>query len=203
MSWLAGAEPSLRDYAQILETDGVERGLIGPREAPRLWERHILNCVVVVDPALGLVAPDASVIDVGSGAGLPGLVWAIARPDLRMTLLEPLLRRSTFLEEAVARLGLTNVTVLRGRAEEVKVRADVVTARAVAPMERLLGWVAGLVAPGGEVLALKGDSAASEIDGARAAGFAGDYEIVKCGEGVIDPLTTVVRVRNLTRTRAR
>lgn len=203
MSWLAGAEPFLRDYAQILETDGVERGLIGPREAPRLWERHILNCAVVVDPAMGLVANGASVIDVGSGAGLPGLVWAIARPDLRITLLEPLLRRSTFLEETVARLGLTNATVVRGRAEEVKVRAEVVTARAVAPMERLLGWVGGLVAPGGEVLALKGESAAGEIDAARSAGFAGDYEIVRCGEGVIDPLTTVVRVRNLTRTRAR
>lgn len=203
MSWLAGAEPSLRAYSRLLETDGVERGLIGPREAPRLWDRHILNCAVVVDPALGLVASGASVIDVGSGAGLPGLVWAIARPDVRVTLLEPLLRRSTFLEEAVARLELPNVTVVRGRAEETKLRADVVTARAVAPLERLLGWVARLIAPGGEVLALKGETADAEIDVAREAGFAGDFDVVRCGTGLVDPPTTVVRVRNLTRSRAR
>ena len=198
----AQAEPVLREYAQILATDGVERGLIGPREAPRLWERHIMNCVVVADRDAGLVPADASVIDVGSGAGLPGIVWAIVRPDLRMTLLEPLLRRATFLEEVCQRLQLGHVTVVRGRAEQAEgLTADIVTARAVAPLERLLGWVFPLVATGGQVVALKGQGAAVEIEAARTAGFGGDFEVIRCGAGVVEPPTTVVRIRGLTRSR--
>ena len=199
--WLAPAQSGLAAYADLLAGAGVERGLIGPREVPRLWDRHLLNCAVVVDPESGLVPEGAAVIDVGSGAGLPGLVWAIARPDLDIVLLEPLLRRATFLEEAVSALGLERVRVVRGRAEESKLTAAVVTARAVAPLDRLLGWVARLVAPGGEVLALKGSSAAEEIAVAQAAGIAGTYELIECGVGIVEPSTTVVRIRELQRPR--
>src|SRR3954449_533182 len=127
-------------YAELLATDGVVRGLIGPREAPRLWERHLLNCAVVAE----MIPYGASVLDVGSGAGLPGIVLAVARPDLSVTLVEPLARRTTFLTEAVDTLGLgTTVTVVRARAEEAlrngTPTADVVTARAVAPLDRLAG----------------------------------------------------------------
>jgi 16S rRNA (guanine527-N7)-methyltransferase len=148
-------------YAELLAGPGVERGLIGPREAPRLWERHLLNCVGLAV----LVPAGAAVADLGSGAGLPGLVLGLARPDCDVTLVEPLLRRTTFLTEVVADLGLSNVEVVRGRAEELHGRRefDVVTARALAPLDRLLGWAMPLVAPGGELLAMKGSSAAEEI----------------------------------------
>lgn len=152
-------------YADLLATDGVVRGLIGPREVPRLWERHIVNCAL-----LATVLPrDASVADIGSGAGLPGLVLALARPDVSVTLVEPLLRRTSFLEEVVAELALDNVTVRRDRADALHGERtfDVVTARAVAPLERLLGWCLPLVAPRGSLVAMKGDSAEAEIDGAR------------------------------------
>ena len=151
-------------YAELLATDGVVRGLIGPREAPRLWERHLVNCVL-----LGELIPDGSTVcDVGSGAGLPGLVLAVARPDLRMTLVEPLLRRTTFLAEAVEALALPNVDVVRGRADSLHRRRtfDVVTSRAVAPLGRLLGWSMPLVAPTGVLLAMKGSSVTEEIEGA-------------------------------------
>ncbi|UUZ61095.1 16S rRNA (guanine(527)-N(7))-methyltransferase RsmG [Nocardioides sp. B-3] len=157
--------PLAEAYAAMLATDGVVRGLIGPREAPRLWDRHLLNCAV-----LGEAIPrDVSVCDIGSGAGLPGPVLAIARPDLRITLVEPLLRRTTFLEEVVDRLGLDRVTVLRGRAEQVRERHsfDVVTSRAVAPLERLLQWSMPLVAPQGALVAMKGSSVEAEIEVAR------------------------------------
>lgn len=157
--------PLAEAYAALLATDGVVRGLIGPREAPKLWDRHLLNCAV-----LGEAIPhDVSVCDIGSGAGLPGLVLAIARPDLRITLVEPLLRRTTFLEEVVATLGLAQVTVVRGRAEEVKQQHgfDVVTSRAVAPLDRLLRWSMPLVAPHGALVAMKGSSVAEEIEVAR------------------------------------
>ncbi len=152
-------------YADLLATDGVVRGLIGPRETPRLWERHLINCGLL---AAALPA-DATVADVGSGAGLPGLVLAIARPDARVTLIEPLLRRTTFLEEAVERLGLDNVTVVRGRADAVHGTAtyDVVTARAVAALDRLAAWCMPLVAPDGALLAMKGSSAAEEVAAAE------------------------------------
>lgn len=153
-------------YAELLATDGVVRGLIGPREAPRLWERHVLNCALLA-PAL---PQDARVADIGSGAGLPGLVLAIARPDITITLVEPLLRRTTFLEEAVASLGLTNVEVVRGRADALHGSSDfdVVTSRAVAPLDRLLEWSMPLVAPHGALVAMKGSSAPEEVEAAAA-----------------------------------
>ena len=159
--------PLAERYVDLLATAGVERGLIGPREAPRLWERHVLNCL-----ALSSAVPaGASVVDLGSGAGLPGLVLAIGRPDLHLTLVEPLLRRATFLEEAVAALELTEVTVLRDRAEALagRLRFDVVTARALAPLDRLLGWAMPLVAPLGCLLAMKGASAEAEVASAAQA----------------------------------
>lgn len=151
-------------YAEILATDGVVKGLIGPREVPRVWERHIMNSVVVVPR----VPEGSTVADVGTGAGLPGLVWAIARPDLTVTLIEPLLRRTTFLEQAVEDLGVDNVVVVRARAEEVRERFDVVTARAVAGLDKLARWCMPLVAPGGTFLAMKGRSAADEVQVATA-----------------------------------
>jgi len=158
--------PLAERYAELLATDGVVRGLIGPREAPRLWDRHLVNCALLAE----LIPPDAAVCDIGSGAGLPGLVLAIARPDLRLTLVEPLLRRTTFLEEVVADVGLTSVEVVRGRADALhgQRRFDVVTSRAVAPLERLLGWSMPLVAPEGALVAMKGSSVTEEIEAARA-----------------------------------
>jgi 16S rRNA (guanine527-N7)-methyltransferase len=153
-------------YAELLATDGVLRGLIGPREAPRVWERHLFNCALLTE----LLALGADVCDIGSGAGLPGVVLAISRPDLRVTLVEPLLRRTTFLTEVVGRLGLENVTVVRDRAENLHgtVGFDVVTSRAVAPLPRLLAWSMPLVLPGGCLLALKGSSAREEVVTSRA-----------------------------------
>ncbi|MEI6363326.1 MAG: 16S rRNA (guanine(527)-N(7))-methyltransferase RsmG [Actinomycetes bacterium] len=173
--WLTAHQDRLSAFADLLADVGVARGLIGPREVPRLWQRHLLNCAVVADPALGYLGPDQSVADVGSGAGLPGLVWAIVRPDLKVVLIEPLLRRSTFLSEAVEQLDLgMTVTVRRDRAEDVArdpawVGVDVVTARAVAPLDRLIGWTAPLLVPGGRLLALKGSSAQEEVDAAASA----------------------------------
>jgi len=148
-------------YVELLATAGVERGLIGPREAPRLWERHILNCLAVA----AAIPHNVRVVDLGSGAGLPGLVLAIGRPDLSLTLVEPLERRTIFLTEVVDELGLDRVQVVRGRAEELHGHQlfDIVTARALAPLSRLLGWAMPLVAPGGELLAMKGRSAAEEV----------------------------------------
>ena len=153
--------PLAERYVELLATDGVERGLIGPRESPRLWERHILNCLAVA----AAVPAGARVADLGSGAGLPGLVLAIGRPDLAVTLVEPLQRRITFLDEVVEELGLEGVRTVRGRAEELHGREefDVVTARALAPLSRLLGWAMPLVGRSGELLAMKGSSAADEI----------------------------------------
>ncbi|MFI7025225.1 16S rRNA (guanine(527)-N(7))-methyltransferase RsmG [Micromonospora sp. NPDC049900] len=186
-------------YAELLATDGVVRGLIGPRETPRIWDRHLLNCAVVGE----LIPQGATVVDVGSGAGLPGLVLAIARPDLTVTLVEPLARRTVFLDEAVESLGLTaSVRVFRGRAEEAVAEpelppSDVVTARAVAPLDRLAGWCLPLAAPGGRLIALKGASAADEIaEHAEAVHRLGGGQPVlrRCGEDVIAPPTTVVEV---------
>jgi 16S rRNA (guanine527-N7)-methyltransferase len=153
-------------YAALLVGPGTERGLLGPREASRLWPRHLLNCAVLAPH----IPPGASVCDLGSGAGLPGLVIAILRPDVRMTLLEPLLRRSVFLGEAVTSLGLPHVQVRRGRAEDVagSLTVDVVAARAVAPLERLVSWSMPLLRPGGVLLALKGAAAAEEAAVVRA-----------------------------------
>lgn len=198
-AWLAAQEQALAAFADILAGPGVERGLIGPREAPRLWSRHLLNCAVAADPEAGLVPHGARVADVGSGAGLPGLVWALARPDLHVTLIEPLLRRSTFLVEAVVALGLADrAQVWRGRAEAAAGELpafDVVTSRAVAPLDRLIGWTAPLLCIGGRMVALKGSSAADEVMlAASAAAQAGlvDLEVCEVGVGVVDPATTVV-----------
>ncbi|MEQ6900882.1 16S rRNA (guanine(527)-N(7))-methyltransferase RsmG [Nocardioides sp. YIM 152588] len=154
-------------YADLLCTEGVVRGLIGPREAPRIWDRHLLNCVLMA-PAL---ATGQRVADIGSGAGLPGLVLAIARPDVSFTLIEPLLRRTTFLEEVVAELGLDNVTVERGKADAFhgKQSFDVVTARAVSALSNLIAWGMPLVAADGALLVMKGSSAEDEIEGASEA----------------------------------
>ena len=178
-------------YADLLASAGVERGLIGPREVPRLWKRHLLNCAVVVPR----VPIGASVADVGSGAGLPGLVWAIARPDLQVTLIEPLLRRTVFLEEAVDVLGLDQVTVVRSRAEDLTEQFDVVTARAVAPLEKLAAWCLPLVRPGGVLLALKGRTAEEEVASSRVSLHKlGATDIVVSSHGDLQVPTTVVEV---------
>jgi 16S rRNA (guanine527-N7)-methyltransferase len=151
----------LAAYAELLATEGTLRGLIGPREVPRLWDRHLLNCAVLER----LIPEGASVADVGTGAGLPGIVLAIVRPDLQIDLVEPLLRRTTFLDEAVAALELENATVVRARAEELpRASYDVVTSRAVAPLGKLAGWCLPLCAEGGLMLAMKGSSAEEELD---------------------------------------
>ena len=182
-------------FASMLATDGVQRGLLGPREVPRLWDRHLLNCAVVAE----LVPADTEVVDVGSGAGLPGLVIALLRPEVRMTLLEPMLRRTTFLEECVAGLGLASVTVRRGRAEDLAgvLRADVATSRAVAPLDRLVPLSAGLLRPGGTILAIKGRDAEAELEQAgpvlRRLGVR-SADVVKAGQGIVEPPATVVRI---------
>lgn len=189
------ALPLAERYAGMLATDGIVRGLIGPREAGRLWDRHLLNCAVVAR----LVPRPATLLDVGSGAGLPGIVLAMLLPDVQVTLLEPMARRVAFLEECVTGLGLRNVTLHRARAEEVRGQfaADVVTARAVAPLDRLAALAMPLVRPGGTVLALKGERAADEAGAAgpvlRKLGVTA-VEVLHAGAGVIDPVTTVVRL---------
>jgi 16S rRNA (guanine527-N7)-methyltransferase len=164
----AGA-PGMAAFAEMLAGPGVERGLIGPREVARLWPRHLANCAVVVEEVRPEIPMGARVADVGSGAGLPGLVWALVREDLDVTLIEPLLRRATFLTEAVEELGLSGrVRVQRGRAETVDGRFDVVTARAVARLPQLVRWTLPLAEVGGWVVALKGTGAQQELDEAAA-----------------------------------
>lgn len=153
----------LQEYQNLLATTGVEWGLIGPREVDRLWDRHLDNCLAVTEDHQ--VLPMASsVIDVGTGAGLPGLVWAIARPDLSMTLVEPLERRVRFLELAVQELSLQSVTIVRGRAQDVQVKADIVTARAVSALKNLLAWLSPLVSDPGRMVLMKGQKAGQEIE---------------------------------------
>jgi 16S rRNA (guanine527-N7)-methyltransferase len=152
--------PLINRYVDILASTGVEWGLLGPREADRLWERHILNSAALS----GLIPKDSAVADVGSGAGLPGIPLAILRPDLRMTLIEPLLRRSTFLIQTVDELGIANrVEVVRSRAEDHHRTYDVVVSRALAPLDKLIGWCNPLRARDAVILALKGSSAADEV----------------------------------------
>jgi 16S rRNA (guanine527-N7)-methyltransferase len=184
-------------FADVLATRGVEQGLIGPREVPRLWDRHLLNCAVVAELIDGRCE---TIVDIGSGAGLPGMVLAMVRPEVTVTLLEPMERRCRFLAECATELGLANVRVMRSRAEDAAraglPRADVATARAVAPLPRLAELAAGVVRPGGMVLAIKGITAADELKNAgpvlRRLGAHG-AEVVHAGQGKVVPATTVVR----------
>jgi 16S rRNA (guanine527-N7)-methyltransferase len=181
-----------RQFTANLAQYGEELGLIGPLELPRLWSRHILNC--------GIVAPllHGRVGDVGSGAGLPGLVLAIARPDVEFVLIEPMERRTAWLNDQVAELGLTNVTVVRDRAEDVRrdVLLDQVTARAVSALKKLIPMTAPLVRPGGELVLMKGAGAAAEIEAASKqirAFKLQNVEVLTLGEGLLDDVTRVVR----------
>lgn len=165
--YFPGQEEAIRAYAEFLTTAGIERGLIGPREGERIWERHIFNCL----PITQLLPQGASLFDIGSGAGLPGIVIALARPDLQVTLIEPLERRVEFLNEAVAAISseLVVIEVIRGRAQNIKKSANFVTARAVAPMEKLKKMSWHMVKTGGSLLAMKGESAATEMVGVKGA----------------------------------
>jgi len=193
-------------YLKALATDGVIRGLIGPREVPRLWDRHLLNCAVVQE----LIGAGESVVDIGSGAGLPGIPLAIARPDLRITLVEPLLRRTRFLAEFIELAGL-DVVVVRGRAEQPGVLkevggADVATSRAVAPLEKLAKWSLPLVHEHGRMLALKGLSAAEEVERdltSLTRMGAGKVDVIECGADLLPTPTIVVRAERLPRRHSR
>lgn len=197
---LGPALPSVLRYAALLADEGVAWGLLGPREVPRLWDRHLLNCVALAR----LIPQNAALADVGSGAGLPGIVLSLVRPDLRVTLIEPLHRRAAFLSLAVETLALDRVKVLRSRAEGPDALAaapfDVVTARAVAPLDRLVAWCLPLLAPGGQLLALKGTQAAAELARARPVlrrAGAGDAAIVELpAEPPLSP-TIVVTMRRV------
>jgi 16S rRNA (guanine527-N7)-methyltransferase len=185
----------VRRYVNMLAGDGVERGLIGPREVDRLWDRHVLNCAAIEE----LIEPGARVVDVGSGAGLPGVALALARSDLKMTLVEPMLRRTTFLSEVIEDLALP-VKVVRGRAEERGVReeigeVDATVSRAVAPLDKLANWCLPLLRQGGILLAIKGDRAEEEVEQYRrvvASLGAQAVRVVRCGGDYLEPPTTVV-----------
>ena len=158
LAYFKGREDQIQRYAQFLAGAGIERGLIGPKEGDRIWERHIANCI----PITTIIPQGVRVVDIGSGAGLPGVVIALARPDLRVSLVEPLQRRVDFLNEIVAELGL-DIEVIRGRAERVKKQFEVVTARAVAPLEKLINISWHMIPKTGSLMAMKGESAADEI----------------------------------------
>jgi 16S rRNA (guanine527-N7)-methyltransferase len=185
-------------YADMLASAGVDRGLLGPREVDRLWDRHLLNSAVVSE----LLAAGERIVDIGSGAGLPGIPLAIARPDLQVVLLEPLLRRSEFLNEVVAELGLL-IEVVRGRAEDAEVRGriggtDAAVSRAVAPLDKLTKWSMPLLRPNGRMLAIKGERAPDEIKQHRRvmeASGAADVKVVTCGANYLRPPATVVLAR--------
>ena len=165
--YFPGQEGSIRAFTELLVTAGIERGLIGPREGERIWDRHIFNCL----PIIQLLPQGASLFDIGSGAGLPGIVIALARPDLKVTLIEPLERRVEFLKEAVATAPDLPfpIEVIRGRAQDIKKTADFVTARAVAPLEKLKKMSWHMVKTGGSLLAMKGESASTEMEGVKGA----------------------------------
>ncbi|MGQ0625308.1 MAG: 16S rRNA (guanine(527)-N(7))-methyltransferase RsmG [Sporichthyaceae bacterium] len=189
------ALPAAQIYHDLLAGEGVLRGLIGPREVPRLWDRHLVNCALLAAD----LAPHESVADVGSGAGLPGIVIALCRPDVQVVLIDPLLRRTQFLAEAVRSLGLGNAEVVRGRAEELtrfRRSFPVVTARAVAPLDRLLAICAPLMARPGRMLAVKGAGAHDELKAARGtlARCSATARVRRLGEGMLAQPTTVIEV---------
>lgn len=187
-----------RRYGEILAGAGIERGLLGPSEVDRLWDRHLLNSAAMAE----LFEPGERVADVGSGAGLPGIPLAITRPDLKVTLIEPLLRRSEFLREAIDELGL-DVVVIRGRAEDRVVREeagemDAVVSRAVASLDKLSRWSMPLLRTGGRMLALKGERAMDEVrEHQRTLSSLGatDVKVVRCGVDFLQPPATVVVAR--------
>lgn len=191
------AWPSIERFHRLLVHEGPVRGLIGPRETGRLWERHLLNSGAVV----GQLGGAATVIDLGSGAGLPGVVIAAMAPTVHVTLLEPMARRVAWLEHVVQELGLPNAEIVRARAEEVagRLRADALTARAVAPLEKLYGWAAPLVVPGGRLLALKGARAGDEMVSTResAARFGWEHSMIVASSLLdgVEPTTIVKAVR--------
>jgi len=158
LAYFKGREDQIQRYAELLKGAGIERGLIGPKEGDRIWERHIANCI----PITTILPENVRLVDIGSGAGLPGIVIALARPDLKVSLVEPLQRRVDFLNEVVAELGIP-VEVVRGRAERVKKQFEIVTARAVAPLEKLINISWHMIPKGGSLMAMKGESAAEEI----------------------------------------
>lgn len=183
-------------YVEHLCTTGITHGLLGPREVPRMWERHVLNCAVI-----GPVLPESSAVaDVGSGAGLPGIALALTRPDLEFTLIEPMERRVDWLDMVIRDLGLDNVRVIRARAEDVadEVMADVVTARAVSALKKLIPMTVPLLDDDGQLMFLKGRSAQEEITGAEKALKRFKLrkpEITLLGEEILEQPTTVVRTR--------
>ena len=192
-------------YAEILAGAGVERGLLGPREVDRLWDRHILNSAAIAE----LLETGERVADIGSGAGLPGIPLALARPDLRVTLIEPLLRRSEFLREVVDDLGL-DMTIVRGRAEDLSVRQqvgemDAVVSRAVASLDKLTEWSMPLLRLDGRMAAIKGERAEQEIREHRrvmASLGAVDVRVMRCGADYLDPPATAVVARRAATSRA-
>jgi 16S rRNA (guanine527-N7)-methyltransferase len=194
------ALPAAMRFAELLAAVGVERGLIGPREVDRLWDRHLLNSAVVAES----IPDGARVVDLGSGAGLPGIPLSILRPDLDLTLLEPMARRVAWLTEVVDTLALS-ASVVRGRAEEPAIKqqlagADVVIARAVAPLARLWTWSAPLLRRGGRLVALKGDSADAEVerDGAEVIRNGGSQPTVeRCGVDALEVPTTIIVVERV------
>lgn len=189
------ALPGASRYAEILAGAGVERGLLGPREVDRLWDRHLLNCAVIGE----LLRPGERIADIGSGAGLPGIPLALVRPDVHVVLIEPLLRRSEFLREAIEELGI-DCTVVRGRAEDRAVReevgaTDVVVSRAVASLDKLTKWSSPLLRAGGRMLAIKGERADAEVEEHRRAMAAlgmSKVKVERCGAHYVQPPATVV-----------
>lgn len=159
LDYFQGGSDQIQAYADLLAGPGIERGLIGPKEGDRIWQRHIANCI----PITTLIPNGVRVADIGSGAGLPGIVIALARPDLKVTLIEPLSRRVDFLNEVIKELGLS-IEVIRARSEVVKKQFEIVTARAVAPLERLISISWHMIPRGGSLLAIKGESAQEELD---------------------------------------
>lgn len=189
----AGIEKA-RGYAAALVRDGDELGLLGPREMPKLWSRHILNSAVVAE----LVKPGQTCADIGSGAGLPGIPMAIAQPDAEFILIEPMERRSNWLKMIIEELGIENARVIRARAEEVGEAFDVTTARAVSALPKLLKMLVPLTKHGGEIIALKGSKAVEEIEESKKLqkklGIA-SFEIVKVGQQFLPEPTLVVQTK--------